>query len=380
MSKGGRYAQQKGSQPKRPRNSQQTVLTVVAVLLVLVVAGLIGGIVYNLMRNQAKNPTVQAQTTVPTETAENTVEATETTQVTQETTEPTTVPTTLPYTESGLDIINILVVGQASRDGEDSRLADTMILATVNKNTKTLTLTSFMRDTYVDLPDYKDPSGKVHPCGWNRINVAYHLGWTWGGTAAAMEMTNQCLLENFGIEVDYDIEVDFEAFINIVNLLGGVKIDLTEAEADYLNKDGKVWQEVQPGENWLDGDTALAYARMRKAAGDSDSDIKRTSRQRTMIQSILNRVKDKGFSKLQELAYEVLPSVTTNMTNDEITTCIWEILPLLPELTVESGTCPVEGTYWGELIDLFGTQSSVLKFDAGQNKKLMTAITEGTGE
>lgn len=377
MSKGGRYAQHKDNQPKQPRSPQQIVLIAVAVLLVLVIAGLIGGIVYNTVIKQAKNSTVQAPTTVQTETTENTEEATETAEAT---TEPTTVPTTLPYTESGLDIINILVVGQASRDGEDSRLADTMILATVNKNTKTLTLTSFMRDTYVDLPDYTDPSGKEHPCGWNRINVAYHLGWTWGGTAAAMEMTNQCLLENFGINVDYDVEVDFEAFINIVNLLGGVKIDLTEAEADYLNSDGKVWQEVQPGENWLDGDTALAYARMRKAAGDYDSDIKRTSRQRTMIQSILNRVKDKGFSKLQELAYEVLPSVTTNMTNDEITTCIWEILPLLPELTVESGTCPVEDTYWGELIDLFGTQSSVLKFDAGQNKKLMMAITEGTGE
>lgn len=377
MSKGGRYTQHKDKQPKRPMSTQQIVLTIVVVVLVLVIAGLIGGIAYNTVMNQAKKPTVQVQTSAPTEMTENTVEPTETTEAT---TEPTTVPTTLPYKESGMDIINILVVGQASRDGEDSRLADTMILATVNKSTKTLTLTSFMRDTYVDLPDYMDPSGKQHECGWNRINVAYHLGWTWGGTAAAMEMTNQCLLENFGIEVDYDIEVDFEAFINIVNMLGGVKIDLTEAEADYLNSDGKVWQEVQPGENWLDGDTALAYARMRKAAGDSDSDIKRTSRQRTMIQSILNRVKDKGFSKLQELANEVLPSITTNMTNDEITTCIWEILPLLPELTVESGTCPAEGTYWGEIIDLFGTQSSVLKFDAGQNKKLMTAITEGTGE
>lgn len=377
MSKGGRYSQHREKQPKRPRSTQQTVLTIVAVVLVLVIAALIGGIVYNTVMNRRKEPTVQAQTSAPTEVADNTTEPTETAEAT---TEPTTVPTTLPYKESGMDIINILVVGQASRDGEDSRLADTMILATVNKNTKTLTLTSFMRDTYVDLPDYRDPSGKLHECGWNRINVAYHLGWTWGGTAAAMEMTNQCLLENFGIEVDYDIEVDFEAFINIINLLGGVKIDLTEAEADYLNNDGKVWQEVEPGENWLDGDTALAYARMRKAAGDSDSDIKRTSRQRTMIQAVLNRVKDKGFSRLQELANEVLPSITTNMTNDQITTCIWEILPLLPELTVESGTCPVEGTYRGELIDLFGTQSSVLKFDAGQNKKLMMAITEGTEE
>jgi len=376
MSKGGRYAQHNNKQPKRRKSTQQVVLTVIAVILVLVIAVLIGGIVYNMVMDQQK-PVVQS--TVPTPTAAEETTAPSETQ-TEATTEPTTVPTTLPYKESGLDIINILLVGQAARDGEDSRLADTMILATVNKNTKTLTLTSFMRDTYVDLPDYRDPSGKLHPCGWNRINVAYHLGWTWGGTAAAMEMTNQCLLENFGINVDYDIEVDFEAFVKIINILGGVKINLTEAEANYLNNDGKVWQEVQPGENWLEGDTALAYARMRKAEGDADSDIKRTERQRTMLESVFNRVKKKGFTKLQELADEVLPMITTNMTNDEITTCMWEILPLLPELTIEKGTCPVEKTYRGEVIDLFGTQSSVLKFDAGQNKKLMTAITEGTGD
>lgn len=378
MSKGGRFAKHKERQPKRRIDTKQIVLIVVAVVLVLVVAGLIGGIVYHSVMSRAK-PVVQAQTSALTE--ESVVGTLETTAaVTEETTEPTTVPTTLPYKESGMDIINILVVGQASRDGEDSRLADTMILATVNKKTKTLTLTSFLRDTYVKLPDYVDPSGKKHTCGRNRINIAYHLGWTWGDTGGAMEMTNQCLLENFGIEVDYDIEVDFEAFVQIVNMLGGVDIELTEAEADYLNSDSKVWQEVEPGKCWLDGDTALAYARMRKAAGDSDSDIKRTSRQRTMIQSLLSKVKGLGFSKLQELANTVLPSITTNMTDEQITTCIWEILPLLPELTVETGTCPVEGSYYGELIDLFGTQSSVLKFDEGQNKKYMTALTEGTGE
>ncbi|MGN0976805.1 MAG: LCP family protein [Faecousia sp.] len=375
MSKGGRYAKKKGHPSQKHGGGKSVALIVVAVVLVLVIAGLIGGIVYNIVMDK-KNIQIQAETTAP---MEFVTEAPETTAlVTEETTEPTTVPTTLPYTESGMDIINILMVGQAARDGEESRIADTMILATINKNTKTLTLTSFLRDTYVDLPDYRDPNGTLHTCGWNRINVAYHLGWTWGGTAAAMEMTDQCLLENFGIEVDYNVEVDFNAVIRIVNLLDCVEVELTEAEAEYLNNDDKVWQTLQPGTNVLDGDSALAYARMRKAEGDADSDIKRTARQRYLIQAILNQVKNAGFSKLQELAYEVLPYITTDMTNEEINTCIWEILPLLPELKVETGTCPVEKTYWGEVIDLFGTQSSVLKFDAGQNKKLMAAITEGT--
>ena len=379
MSKGGRYVQKKGNPSPKSGGDKPVALIIVAVVLVFVIAGLIGGIVYNLVMDRSKTQ-LQVETTVPTTIPETLVPTTAETEQTEETTEATTVPTTLPYKESGMDVINVLMVGQAARDGEESRIADTMILATINKNTKTLTLTSFLRDTYVDLPDYRDPNGTLHTCGWNRINVAYHLGWTWGGTKAAMEMTDQCLLENFGIDVDYNVEVDFQAVIEIVNMLGGVDIELTEAEAEYLNNDGKVWQKVEPGINWLDGDTALAYARMRKAAGDSDSDIKRTSRQRYMIQAILDKVKNAEFSQLQELAYEVLPRVTTDMTNEEINTCIWEILPLLPELKVESGTCPVEKTYWGEVIDLFGAQSSVLKFDAGQNKKLMAAITEGTAE
>ncbi len=369
MSNNGRYH---GRPAKKRKSGAVIVMTVIAALLVLVVAGMAGVIIYNNYL-QPEQPVMQTEPAVV-----QAVDQTSASEVTLATTEPTTVPTTLPYKESGKDIINILIVGQAARDGEESRIADTMILATVNKNTKVLTLTSFLRDTYVKLPDYVDPSGTKHTCGKQRINLAYHLGWTWGDTGGAMEMTNQCLYENFGIEVDYDVEVDFRAFIDVINLLGGVTIDLTEAEADYLNADGKVWQEVEAGEFWMDGDTALAYARMRKAEGDSDSDIKRTVRQRTVIQQVLNQVKNLGFSKLQELVNTVLPSVTTNMTDEEITTCIWEILPLLPQLTVETGTCPVEKTYWGEIIELGGYPASVLFFDEGQNRKLMTAITEGT--
>lgn len=289
-----------------------------------------------------------------------------------ETTEAATVPTTPPYTPSGQDIINVLVVGQAAREGETAHYADTMILVTVNKISKTIYLHSFLRDTYVDMPDYKG-----NACGWNRINLVYHLGWVWGGTGGSMENMNMCLKNNFGIEVDYNVEVDFEAFAKIVDVLGGVRVTLTEAEANYINEDGKTWQEVEPGENRLFGDAALVYARMRKALGDGDSDIRRTERQRTLVTAIIEKLRYRGFDALQELAREVLPMITTNMTNEQITTCMWEILPLLPELKIETGTCPVKTTYWGELIDIGGVPSSVLKFEPIRNWQLMTPITEG---
>lgn len=379
MNAEGNYPGGNGGRGKRKKSGAVIALTTIAALLLFVISVFMGVIVYNQLLKPTMNSTVSAtQVTAAVEASEtNALTATQQTTVP---TEETSAPTTLPYVESGKDIINILIVGQAARDGEESRMADTMILATVNKNTKVLTLTSFLRDTYLKLPDYVDPSGTRHTCGKQRINLAYHLGWTWGDVGGAMEMTNQCLYENFGIEVDYDVEVDFRAFIDVINLLGGLTVELTEEEADYLNTDGKVWQDVSAGKVCLDGDTALAYARMRKAQGDSDSDIKRTERQRKVIQAILKQVKNLSFTELQELVNTALPSVTTNMTNEEITTCMWEILPLLPQLTVETGTCPVETTYWGEIIEIGGYPSSVLFFDEGQNRKLMTAITEGTSE
>ena len=103
---------------------------------------------------------------------------------------------------------------QAAREGETAHYADTMILVTVNRNTSTIHLHSFLRDTYVDMPDYKG-----NRCGWNRINMVYHLGWEWGGTGGAMENMNTCLKNSFGIEVDHNVEVDFEAFSKIIDLL-----------------------------------------------------------------------------------------------------------------------------------------------------------------
>lgn len=352
----------------------------ILVLLVAVIAGVgIGGYAYlNDMLNLVSRAEVvdRADATVDPAMLGNFEETEAVTMPPTEMTEPTetiqTEPAVPTFTPSGLDIINVLVVGQAAREGETARYADTMILVTVNKNTKTVYLNSFLRDTYVDMPDYKG-----NACGWNRINMVYHLGWQWGGTGGAMENMNACLKNSFGIEVDYNVEVDFEAFAKIVDVLGGVRITLTEAEANYINQDGKCWQEVAPGENRLFGDAALVYARMRKAAGDADSDIKRTERQRTFVTAVIEKLRYRGFDALQELAKEVLPLITTNMTNEQITTCMWEILPLLPDLKIETGTCPVKTTYWGEIIDINGVPSSVLKFEPIRNWQLMTPITEG---
>ncbi len=373
MGKGGKYLSIPGKKPGGKR--KKTVRTVLYVLVILLLIVLIAGIViYKATLDKIQRTEVEEKEFTMSEELQQMMGVTETGVPTETVAPVTTAATTVPAGPVEPDALNVLIVGQAARDGEAYHMADTMILVTVNKNTKVVTLTSFWRDTFVDLPDYMG-----HTCEWNRINVCYHLGWTFGGTGAAMDMTNLCLKNNFGIEVDYNVEIDFNAFVKIVDILGGVRMPLTDAELQYLEKEGFTDLPAgnEEGEYRLFGYEALAYGRMRKATGDGDSDLVRTARQRDLMDAIIQKLVRKGPAKVKELAEEVLPMITTNMTNAQITECLVELLPLLPEITIEKGTCPVEGTYYGEIIDLFGTPSSVLKFDAAKNKSIMIPLTEG---
>lgn len=362
----GRYEKQKSG---RPSGKKKVVLIVLAVILIVVVAlAIAGAVYYNAMLNRLNIVEVPK------------VVYTQPTQQPQETTTPatdgTTVATTEPHVASSADYINFLVVGQASRDGEDYRMADTMMLFSLNTYTKTLTRISFLRDAFVKPTE----SYKGHTFGRIKLTNVYHLGSLYGdGVAGSMELINMTLYNNFGVEVDYNFEIDFEAFVKIVNLLDGVEIEITQAEADYLNNDGKVWQEgIKAGLCWMDGDTALAYARMRKAEGDNESDIVRTERQRKFVEAIFNQVKDLSLSQLQTLAEELLPMITTSMSKTEITQMLVNLLPMLPELTmVNGGTCPAD--YWGDTVDIYGDGvfHSVLRFDQAETTKAMRALTEG---
>lgn len=276
------------------------------------------------------------------------------------------------------NVLNIMVIGQSARPGETYHMADSMILVTVNMDTKTMTLTSFLRDAYLKLPNYTDASGTEHICGYQRLNICYHLGHTFGGTADAMRMLDQCVYENFGVEVDFNVEIGFEGVERVVEYFGGVEVELTEAEADYLNADPLyVRSEVQPGPQVLDGLAALSYARMRKAEGDGESDIKRTERQRNVIESLMEKVKQSDAAGLERIMNAFLPYVVTDMTDEDITRCILELFPIVSELTIETGTCPVKSTYWGEIVSIGGYDSVVLRYDVEENRRIMTALTEG---
>ena len=378
MSYHGRFEQQKQPQNtgKKGNKGLKIFLIVLAVLLVLIlIAAAVGYWFIQDKFSKMNVVTLPEDTYVYTEATDEYTRPAETEEEqTEGATEEETVAATV-HQMSADDIVNILVVGQAARAGEEANMADTTMLVSINTYTKEVTVFSILRDSFVKLPDYKG-----HQCGRAKFTVCYNLGYQWGGgTAGAMEMTNICLRDNFGIEVDYNIEVSFDGFIKMIDYLNGVELELTEAEANYLNKDTLyVKRTIEPGVQVLQGMEALSYARMRKAEGDADSDIKRTERQRKLVASLLEKIRYMSLSELNEWVDILLPMVTTTMTPSDVTRLAAKILPMVSRLTMKGETIPVGKTGWGEMMDIYGDgmMHSVMRFESAQQKKLIRAITE----
>ena len=310
----------------------------------------------------------------------------DTTPTTEEATEPTTEATTAPTEETKPNygklgkIVNFLLVGQDARPGEDSKNSDTVLLVSVNKETRKITMISFLRDSYVVIPKVYDTYGNEHS-GHTKLTLAYAMGYKWGGDLGAMEIMDKVIERNFGAVVDYNVEINLDAFDAIINAVGYITADLDEDEAAYMNEKFKDYPDrnFQVGENRLDGWAAEEYARMRHSSA-ADNDYKRTARQRTVVSQVLERVKGMNVMQINALVDELLDKVLTDMTNSDITTCITELLPLLPEMTMDSLQCPnADMDLYGELIDLFkdgSPEQSIQRFTESKAKAIITAITE----
>ena len=224
---------------------------------------------------------------------------------------------------------HILLVGQDRRPGQSRTRSDAMILVTINKATKTLTMTSFMRDLWVQIPGYYK----------ERLNVPYAID-----KGNGFDLLNKTLEYNFGVRAAHNVEVDFSGFSAAIDAVGGVDIQLTDAEAKYLNN-LKKWNLVE-GNNHLTGAEALAYSRIRQI-GD---DFERTSRQRTVLNALIEKAKALSLAELYSMTKSVLPLLTTDMTDKEILGCVLDLAKILPELTIVSQRIPVDGAYYNAKI------------------------------
>lgn len=231
------------------------------------------------------------------------------------------------------DIINILLIGQDTRNANQKGLTDTLIVCTINTQTKKLVMTSFLRDMWVQIPA-KSGNGTYG----ERINTAYPVG--------GLTRLTDTLKLNFGVQVDHSVEIDFAGFKEIVDALGGVDVELTAAEAKHLNTQYALGDYLSEGVYHLDGELALAYARIRKI----DSDFNRSNRQRIVLEKLFEKIKDMNLSEANKLVNAFLPLITTDMSNSEIINYVTELLPLLPELEIitqriPAGNATTDGYY-----------------------------------
>lgn len=230
-------------------------------------------------------------------------------------------------------VFDLLLIGTDATTEEETGRSDAMVLLRLDAEAGEIRLISFLRDLYVRIPGH----------GRNRLNAAYVFG--------GAELLMDTLEENFGVRADAWAEVDFSRLVKVIDRIGGVEAEVSEAERRQLNgilahynrdvgdrdKDGLL---KQTGLVTLTGKQALCYSRIRKI----DGDFQRTSRQREVIEAAFRKVTALDAWSLMVLAIENLDAVKTNLS-------AWEIIRLIPlalrarNASFASMTVPMEGAW-----------------------------------
>lgn len=269
-----------------------------------------------------------------------------------------------PMKEEG--VTNILLIGNDSREnGEDGR-SDAMILLSISNKTKKIYMTSLLRDMYVEIPGHKD----------NRLNAAY----SYGGAELLMETIEK----NFDIHISRYVLVNFEAFANLVDAVGGVDLELTGKEVEYVNgylveynillgrpEGTDYFDDLSGGMVHLNGPQALAYCRNRYIG----TDFGRTERQRKVLTEVIHKLPKGVLTNPKGLIDGLMPNLTTNLTQAEC----YRLSLMAPKILtydIIQNSIPMEGTYK----DATHRKMSVLEVDFEANKKFLQENLYGTGD
>jgi LCP family protein required for cell wall assembly len=200
------------------------------------------------------------------------------------------------------DVYNILLLGEEAIDSGISRgRTDLIIIATLNKHSKSIKLTSLMRDTLVQIPGYKE----------NKLNSAYEKG--------DVDLLYETISLNFNIHLDGCVLVNFENFEQIIDYMGGLDLTLTSSEAKYLRNTNYIsnpsYRTVVEGKQLMNGNQVLGYSRIRKRAAitGENNDYGRTDRHRIILNAIFDKYKNKSELELATTMVKVLPMVKTDI-------------------------------------------------------------------
>ncbi len=210
------------------------------------------------------------------------------------------------YDETGY--LNVALFGLDTRENDEEMgsRSDTIIIASLNRETKEVKMSSVYRDTYLQMDDRS----------YNKANAAY----SFGEEEEAVAMLNR----NLDMDIDHYITVDFSALVDVIDALDGIDVEVTEEEIPYLNNYSveiikntgvDTWAVTEPGYQHLTGVQATAYARIRYTKGD---DFRRTERQRLVIEKIAEKAQAASLGTLNNIIDRVLPKVRTNFTLPEI--------------------------------------------------------------
>ena len=217
------------------------------------------------------------------------------------------------------DIYNVLLIGVDRRDKSWNGNSDAMLLVSINKDKNKVSVTSLMRDTYVDIPGV----------GYKKLNAAYAYG--------AGPLLCETVTDTYKIDIDRYAAVDFFDLIGIIDLIGGVSLEISAREAEVANGyildmcnlmgvDG--WDHQIPASGGFvrcDGVQAVAFARNRFVG---NSDFERTERQRYVLSQIMAEVKQLSLAQMTEKMQGLMQYVTTNIPETEI----WSMLAEVPEI------------------------------------------------
>ena len=275
-------------------------------------------------------------------------------------------------------VYNILLLGVEAIGNNNiaSGRTDSIMIATINTKQKTLGLTSLMRDSYVTIPGYYN----------TRINAAFGLG--------GVPLMYETIAYNYGLRLDGSAIVSFKTFQKVIDDLGGVDIELTPAEAEYLNTTNYVSKKsnrtLKPGINHMNGNQALGYARVRKRAtlDGSNNDFGRTSRHRRVMAAIFKEVKKSNPVTLVKLLDTIFSQVQTDIKKSNASSYLAEVLELsIDGVPLDNLRLPEDGAYEGKWVgkalvtalDWPKTKEALANFVFGSHKKPATesAIKNG---
>ena len=206
--------------------------------------------------------------------------------------EPETIREKIQHDES-TGRVNMLLVGLDEVPGEDANRSDSIAFVSIDLDDKVVRLLSLPRDTRVMIPDH----------GWQKLNHAYAYG--------AVDLLKTTLINYLGVPIQYHIIVNFESFPQLVDLIGGVDIDVPK-NLRYTDRAGGLRIDIKAGEQHMDGKTALEFVRFRH---DALGDIGRVERQQIFLQTVFKKIKDPAMiTKIPELIRQSMKLVKTNMT------------------------------------------------------------------